>query len=68
LDQSGYNWKEPKNESAGCGGRKARPIEEKESFRWRGLKSDEAQERSMADLPPDMKAITLCDREGDTAD
>jgi hypothetical protein len=68
LDQSGYNRKEPKDESAGRDRKKARPVEEKESFRWRGLKSDEAQERSTADLLPDMKVITVCDREGDMAD
>jgi hypothetical protein len=51
LDQSGYNWKEPKDEPAGRGNRKARPIEEKENFRWRGLKSEETLERSAAGLP-----------------
>jgi hypothetical protein len=34
LDQSGYNRKEPKDESASHSRKKLRPIEEKESFRW----------------------------------
>jgi hypothetical protein len=68
LDQSGYNRKEPKDESAGRDSRKARLVEENESFRQRGLKSDETLERSTADLPPDIKVITVCGRERDMAD
>jgi hypothetical protein len=34
LDQSSYNRKEPKDESASHDSKKVRPIEEKESFRW----------------------------------
>jgi hypothetical protein len=68
LDQSNYNRSEPKDESATHDSKKIRPIEEKESFRWRGLKSDETLERSTADIPDDIKVITVCDREGDMAD
>jgi hypothetical protein len=60
LDQSDYNRNEPKDESATHDGKKTRPIEEKESFRWL-----ETLERSTADIPDDIKVITVCDREGD---
>ncbi|GHU12921.1 IS4 family transposase [Spirochaetia bacterium] len=60
LDQSDYNRNEPKDESATHDGKKMRPIEEKESFRWL-----ETLERSTADIPDDIKVITVCDREGD---
>jgi hypothetical protein len=60
LDQSSYNRKEPRDESASHESKKTRPIEEKESFRWL-----ETLERSTAGIPPDMKVITVCDREGD---
>jgi hypothetical protein len=46
LDQSGYNRPEAKDETAGHESKKVRPIEEKESFRWRGLKSEKTLERS----------------------
>jgi hypothetical protein len=46
LDQSGYNRPEAKDETVGHGSKKVRPIEEKESFRRRGLKSEETLERS----------------------
>ncbi|MDR2446728.1 MAG: hypothetical protein LBD58_05505, partial [Treponema sp.] len=62
-DQSSYNREEPKGESAGHESRKARPIEEKESFRWL-----ESLEGSAADTPRGVKAIAVCDREGDMAD
>jgi hypothetical protein len=68
LEQRGYNREEAKDESAGHDRKKAWPIEAKESFRWRRLKSGETLERSTADLPPDIKMITVCDREGDMAD
>jgi hypothetical protein len=38
----------------------ARPIEEKESFRWL-----EMLKESTKDIPDDIKVITICDREGD---
>jgi hypothetical protein len=38
----------------------ARPIEEKESYRWL-----EMLEESTKDIPEDIKVITICDREGD---
>jgi hypothetical protein len=63
LDQSGYNREEPKDESASHDGKKTRPIEEKESFRWL-----ETLERSTANIPEEVRAITVCDREGDMAD
>ena len=65
LDQSDYNRSGPKDESAAHDGKKTRPIEEKESFRWRGLKSDETLERSTADIPDAIKVVTVCGREGD---
>jgi hypothetical protein len=60
LDQSSYNREEPRDESASHESKKTRSIEEKESFRW-----VETLERSTAGIPPDMKVITVCDREGD---
>jgi hypothetical protein len=60
LNQSDYNRSEPKDESATHDSKKTRPIEEKESFRWL-----ETLERSTADIPNDIKVITVCDREGD---
>ena len=38
----------------------ARPIEDKESFRWL-----EMMEESTKDIPQDIKTVTICDREGD---
>lgn len=40
--------------------KKNRPIEEKESYRWLKM-----LEESTAELPDGVKAITICDREGD---
>jgi hypothetical protein len=63
LDRSSYNRAEPKGGSAGNESKKARPIEEKKSFRWLGT-----LERITADIPPEVKVITVCDREVDMAD
>ncbi|MDR1317043.1 MAG: hypothetical protein LBK13_09245 [Spirochaetales bacterium] len=60
LDQSGYNRPEPGDEPASHDSKKARPAEEKESFRWL-----ETLERSTADIPEGVKVISVCDREGD---
>jgi hypothetical protein len=60
MDQSNYNRKEPKDASASHESKKARPIEEKESFRWL-----ETLEGSTAGIPEGVKVITVCDREGD---
>jgi hypothetical protein len=60
LDQCGYNRAEPKDTSASHESKKARPIEEKESFRWL-----ETLERSTVDIPEGTKVMTVCDREGD---
>jgi hypothetical protein len=60
LDQSDYKRDEPADESATHDGKKTRPIEEKESFRWL-----ETLERSTANIPDDINVITVCDREGD---
>jgi hypothetical protein len=65
LDQSSYNRPEAKDETAGHESKKVRPIEGKESFRWRGLKSEETLERSTADILRGVRVITVCDREGD---
>jgi hypothetical protein len=56
LDQISYN----RSHANGGSRKKSRAFEEKESFRW--LKSLEA---STASLPEGVKAITVCDREGD---
>jgi hypothetical protein len=63
LDQSGYNREEAKDETAGHESKKVRPIEERERFRWL-----ETLDRSTADIPAEVKEITVCDREGDMAD
>ena len=68
LDRSSYNRPEPKDEGASHDSKKARPIEEKERFRWRGLTSDETPERSTQDISEGVRVITVCDREGDMAD
>jgi hypothetical protein len=60
LDQSNYNRPEAKDETASHDSKKARPIEEKESWRWL-----ETLERSTRDIPEGIKVITVCDREGD---
>jgi hypothetical protein len=62
LDQSSYKRPEPKDESARHESKKARPIEEKESFRWL-----ESLERSTVDIPRGVRVITICDRDGDMA-
>jgi hypothetical protein len=60
LGQSGYNRSEPKGGPASHAGKRARPVEEKESFRWL-----ETLEKSTADIPAGIRVITVCDREGD---
>ena len=40
--------------------KKARPIEEKESYRWLQMLNE-----STMNIPTDVKRITICDREGD---
>ncbi|MDR0638596.1 MAG: hypothetical protein LBG27_06825 [Spirochaetaceae bacterium] len=61
--RSNYNRPEAKDESASHDSKKARPIEEKESFRRL-----ETLERSAQDMPEGVRMITACDREGDMAD
>jgi hypothetical protein len=68
MDQSSYNRPEAEDETASHGSRKVRPTGEKESFRWRGLKSGETLERSTTALPCGARVITVCGREGDMAD
>ncbi|MDR1985679.1 MAG: hypothetical protein LBP88_01750, partial [Treponema sp.] len=60
LDQSHYNGEESRDESASHESKKTRPIEEKERFRWQ-----ETLEWSTADIPSELKVITVCDGEGD---
>ncbi|MDR2446287.1 MAG: hypothetical protein LBD58_03185 [Treponema sp.] len=63
LDQSGYNRAETKDEPASREVEKVRPIEEEEGFR-----RTETLERGTAAIPEGVKAIAVCDREGDMAD
>ena len=60
LDQSSYNRKQAKDDSSSHESKKSRVLEEKESYRW--VKS---LETSTVGLPEGIKAITVCDREGD---
>jgi hypothetical protein len=60
LDQSGYNRAEPKDDTRSHESKKARRIEEKESFRRLAT-----LERSAQDIPEGINVITACDREGD---
>ncbi|MDR0375019.1 MAG: hypothetical protein LBH85_04770 [Treponema sp.] len=62
LDQSACNRAEAKDEAAGHESEKARPIEEKERFRWL-----ETLDRSAADIPEGVRVTTVRDREGDMA-
>jgi len=60
LAQTSYSRMQPKDGSRSHDGKKARALEEKESYRWvKTLKT------STAGLPEGVKAITVCDREGD---
>jgi len=60
LDQSSYTRELRKDESASHDKKKGRPIEEKESYRWL-----ETMENSGENIPPEIKVIHVCDREGD---
>ncbi|MDR0558305.1 MAG: hypothetical protein LBG43_10680, partial [Treponema sp.] len=60
LYQSSYNRSEPKDDTRSHESKKARPIEEKES--WRRL---ETLERSAQDIPEGVKETTVRGREGD---
>ena len=60
LDQTGYNRKEPKNETLTREEQKNRPIEEKESSRRL-----ETMETVSGSIPSGTKVIHVCDREGD---
>jgi len=60
LAQSSYNREQAKDDSRTHESKKVRSLEEKESYRW-----VETFETSTADLPEDVKVITVCDREGD---
>ena len=60
LDQRHYSRAQAKDSSRSHDGKKARALEEKESYRW--VKTLKA---STVGLPEGVKAITVCDREGD---
>ena len=60
LDQRAYNREQAKDDSRTHNSKKTRALEEKESYRW-----VETFETSTADLPEEVKVITVCDREGD---
>jgi hypothetical protein len=60
LDQSSITRLEKNDESATNTGRKHRKIEDKESYRWL-----ETMRKSCEDIPPNIKVINVCDREGD---
>jgi hypothetical protein len=63
FGQSGCNREEARDEPASHESEKVRTIEEEESF-----KRLEALERSAADIPPEIKVMSVCGREGDMAD
>jgi len=60
LDQSSYNREQAKDDSRSHESKKVRALEEKESYRW-----VKTLETSTADLPQEVKVISVCDREGD---
>jgi hypothetical protein len=60
LDQRSYNRSQARDDTLSHESKKVRALEEKESFRW--IQSLEA---SNIGLPEGVKAITVCDREGD---
>jgi hypothetical protein len=59
LSQSYETRAENKSSLSECE-KKLRPIEEKESYRW-----IETLKKSIELVPPEVKTITVCDREGD---
>jgi len=60
LDQTSYNRVQAKDNSRSHESKKVRTLEEKESYRW-----VETLKASTAGLSEGVKAITVCDREGD---
>jgi len=60
LEQTSYTRPARKDDTANHDKKKQRPIEEKESNRWL-----ETMTNSTADMPPEIKFIHVCDREGD---
>ncbi|GHT83829.1 hypothetical protein FACS1894137_05980 [Spirochaetia bacterium] len=60
LDQYTYTRPEPKDKSKSHTDKKYIPIEEKESFRWL-----ETMRKSNEGIPPEIRVINVCDREGD---
>jgi hypothetical protein len=55
-----YETRENPKSSLTAAEKSARPIEEKESFRWIDMLRE-----STKDIPDDVRTITICDREGD---
>lgn len=60
LEQTADTREIRKDETASHDKKKRRPIEEKESFRWLTT-----MEQSSRAIPPEVKLIHVCDREGD---
>jgi len=60
LAQSSYNREHPKDSTRTHEGKKARALGDKESFRWVQTLGE-----STVGVPPGVKVVTVCDREGD---
>ena len=60
LAQSSYNREQPKDTTLTHDSKKARALEEKESFRWIQTLGE-----STIDVPETIHVVTVCDREGD---
>lgn len=60
LDQMSYNRPQAKDDSQSHDKKKARVLEEKESFRWVNT-----FKIGVLQIPESVKVITICDREGD---
>ena len=60
LAQSSYNRTQPKDDTRTHDSKKVRLLEEKESFRW-----IQTLGASTVDVPPEVRIVTVCDREGD---
>ena len=60
LAQSSYNREQPKDTTLTHDSKKARALEEKESFRWIQTLGESA-----IDVPETIHVVTVCDREGD---
>jgi len=60
LVAQSYETREEAKSSLTKSEKSARPIEEKESYRWLQM-----LEESTVDIPDDVSVVTICDREGD---